>query len=263
MSSYRSHAAFLARTHNSDLFFAELFGKTGGTASGKSGSMHLTSPRNGFLGASGIVGSFIPVAIGAAFANHRRKIGSPVAVFFGDGALDEGVFWESLNVACLMRIPVLLVCEDNGLAVHTGTKSRRGFSSVTGVVQNFECMVTESDTTDVEEIYTLARDMVGRMEKDPRPVFMNLKCYRYLEHVGIGTDFDEGYRSKDEYEKWHMRDPLHLQRTRLHGLGYSEAELRKEEDVIATRLMKSMERARSGAFPGPDQLYRGVYRETD
>lgn len=129
LTSYRSHASFLAKTRDSDIFFGELFGKISGTAAGKGGSMHLVHQEKGFLGSSGIVGSGIPVALGAAFANRRLKKERNVGVFFGDGALDEGVFWESLNVACLMKIPVLFVCEDNGLAVHTSTKKRRGFLS--------------------------------------------------------------------------------------------------------------------------------------
>ena len=263
LSSYRSHAAFLARTRNSDLFFSELFGKMGGTATGKSGSMHLASPGDGFLGASGIVGSGIPVGVGAAFANQQQGNGKIVVVFFGDGALDEGVFWESVNVACLMKLPILLVCEDNGLAVHTSTKARRGYSSATALVGNFECVVKESTSTDVEEIYDLTTTTLREMETRSCPGFLYLRCYRYLEHVGIGTDFADGYRSQSEYEEWKHRDPVSFQRTRLVELGYSEREIQEEERVIERGLLLSIDKARAAKFPSADQLYRGVFHEND
>src|SRR3989344_5622446 len=113
LSSYRSHAVYLIQTGETEKFFGELYGKATGPAQGKAGSMHLSSPEHGYLGASAVVATQIPVAVGAAFAN--KKLGKKImtAVFFGDGALDEGVFWESLNMACLWKVPVIFICEDN------------------------------------------------------------------------------------------------------------------------------------------------------
>lgn len=261
LTSYRSHAAFLAKTRDSDVFFAELFGKTGGTASGKGGSMHLVHPKKGFLGSWGIVGSGIPVAIGAGFANRQMKKETIVGVFFGDGALDEGVFWESLNVSCLMKIPVLFICEDNGLAVHTTTQKRRGFQSLGTLVRGFNCVVIEEDTTDVEVIYNIAKDAVDQMKRKHCPAFISLKCYRYLEHVGIMQDFHEGYRAKAEFDEWNRRDPLVTQKNRLLEGGLAEAEIHEEEEKIEATLKRSIQKARSGSFPSQKDLYRGVFHE--
>jgi len=110
--TYRSHAIYLAKTQNINDFFAEMYGKDTALLKGKGGSMHMCNPDGGFMGSSGIVASAIPVAVGAAFANKTVKNEKYVAVFFGDGAANEGVFWESLNVACLMKLPIIFVCAD-------------------------------------------------------------------------------------------------------------------------------------------------------
>jgi acetoin:2,6-dichlorophenolindophenol oxidoreductase subunit alpha len=261
LASYRSHAAYLAKTRDTDGFFAEIYGKAGGTASGKGGSMHLMNPQKGFLGSSGIVGSCIPVAVGATFASRELGKNATVAVFFGDGALEEGVFWESMNVACLMKLPVLFVCEDNGLAVHTRLEKRRGFTSIAQVLAGFDCVVATSDSTDAEAIYKLAKDSVSQMRRLCCPAFLNLKCYRYLEHVGIGEDFDEGYRSRAEYEVWKTRDSLAVQRNHLERLGYAVQDIEREEKAIDEMIEGSIRKARAGAFAGREQLYRGVFHE--
>ena len=261
LTSYRSHASFLAKTRDSDIFFGELFGKISGTAAGKGGSMHLVHQEKGFLGSSGIVGSGIPVALGAAFANRRLKKERNVGVFFGDGALDEGVFWESLNVACLMKIPVLFVCEDNGLAVHTSTKKRRGFLSPGSIIREFNCIVIERDTTDVEQIYNVTSEVVERMKREDRPAFLSLKCYRYLEHVGVGTDFDDGYRSKSEFDEWSHRDPVLLQRRRLAELGFLDSDILQEEIRVEKAIESSIQKARASDSPAANRLYRGVFHE--
>ena len=232
LTSYRSHAAFLAKTEDIEGFFAELYGKESGTAQGKAGSMHLAAPDKGFLCASGIVASCIPIAVGAAFANKRKRNGRISCVFFGDGALDEGVFWESINVASLMKIPVLFICEDNSLAVHTPTHKRQGYESITNIVSRFECNVFQEDTTDVEIIYRLVLDAIGSIKTTDKPAFIYLKCYRYLEHVGICEDFDAGYRSKAEFDEWDKRDCLTLQRTRLINVGYAETDILRAERLI-------------------------------
>ena len=118
-ASYRSHAAFLAQTHDTDRFFSELYGRTSGTGEGKGGSMHLAAPDQGHMLSSGVVATQIPVAVGAAFANLQLGTGRTAVAFFGDGAADAGVFWESINSAVLFRLPVMFVCEDNGYAVDT------------------------------------------------------------------------------------------------------------------------------------------------
>ena len=261
LTSYRSHAAFLARTEDLDRFFAELYGRESGTAQGKAGSMHLAAPDKGHLCSSGIVASCIPVAVGVAFANKRKRNGQISCAFFGDGALDEGAFWESLNVASLMKLPVLFVCEDNGFAVHTPTHMRQGYKSITDIVSRFECNVFQEDTTDVEIIYRLALDAIKSIRTTNKPAFVYLKCYRYLEHVGIYEDFDAGYRSKTEFNEWYKQDCLALQRKRLVAVGYAEPDILCAERLIDERIKSAIKRAREAPFPKPEELHRGVFHE--
>jgi TPP-dependent pyruvate/acetoin dehydrogenase alpha subunit len=213
--TYRSHAIYLAKTQNVEDFFAEMYGKDTALLKGKGGSMHMCAPEAGFMGTSAIVASIIPVAVGAAFANKRKGNGKLVAVFFGDGALDEGDFWESLNVACLMKLPILFVCEDNGFAVHTPTSKRQGYASITDIVSRFNCNVLREKTTDVEIIYGLTLKAIESIKTTQMPCFIHLRYYRYLEHVGVNEDFDADYRSREEFEEWYKVDPVNLQRKRL------------------------------------------------
>jgi TPP-dependent pyruvate/acetoin dehydrogenase alpha subunit len=223
--------------------------------------MHLAAPDKGHMCSSAIVASCIPVAVGAAFANNWKKNGQISCVFFGDGALDEGVFWESLNVACLMELPVLFVCEDNDLAVHTPKHSRQGYKSITDIVSQFDCVLFETDSTEVETIYQLSLKAAESIRTKKKPAFLYLKCYRYLEHVGINEDFQAGYRSKTEFEEWYERDALVQQREKLIGDGMVEAEIQKIESRIEARIEKSVKRAKEAPFPKPSELYRGVFHE--
>jgi acetoin:2,6-dichlorophenolindophenol oxidoreductase subunit alpha len=257
IGTYRSHGIYLAKTGETDKFFAEMYGRQTGMAKGKAGSMHLTAPQAGLICTSAIVGTTIPVALGAAFANRERNIDRTVAVFFGDGAIDEGVFWESLNAACGMRLPVLFVCEDNGFAVHVPKLQRHGYKSITEVVSRFECDVHASESTDVEELYKLTAKAIAAAKEKKRPAFLHLKYYRYLEHVGVNEDFNQGYRDRKEYESWRVRDPLELQRKKLAGSAGEEA-VRKIEAEIDAQVKESVKRAEKAPFPQPAELYEDV-----
>jgi len=257
--TYRSHGIYLARTGETDNFFAELYGKKTGLAKGKAGSMHLFSPEHSFMGASAVVTTIIPVAVGAALANKREKNGKIVAVFFGEGALDEGAFWESLNFACLKKLPIIFVCEDNGLAIHSPASDRQGYKSIVDIVLKFECNVFDEKTTDSEIIYNLTCEAIKKQKETQKPCFIYLKYYRYLEHVGINQDFKFGYRSKDEFEKWKKIDPIDLQRKKLLKNGYSENEIKNLEANIEKQIENSIKLAKKAPFPDEKELLRDVF----
>jgi len=258
---YRSHAVFLAKTEDPEQFFGELYGKVTGTAHGKAGSMHLAAPDKGFMCASAVVASSIPLAVGAAFANKQKRNGVIACAYFGDGALEEGVFWESLNAACVMKLPVLFVCEDNGLAVHSKREVRQGFKCITDVVRHFEGSVYQEDSTDVEVLYGRALEAIESIKSQGKPSFIHLKCRRYLDHIGIAAEFDVGYNSKAEFEEWFARDSVALQRKKLFSDGWTEEMLADEERRIDARLEESVRKAALAPFPAPEELYRGVFYE--
>lgn len=258
--SYRSHALYLTKTGDTDGFFAEMYGKVTGPSRGKAGSMHMSSPDHGLMCCAAVVASTIPLAVGTAFANKVRKTGRLTAAFFGDGAMDAGVFWESLNSACLMGLPVAFVCEDNDLAVHTSRRHRQGFSSAIDVASRFDCAVFESDSTDVEEIHRVAAQAALEMHRRSRPAFLRFKWYRYLEHVGVNEDFDAGYRSRDEYLEWLRLDPVALQRAKLVREGWMpEHGIQEIERAIDEQVERSIQAAKAAPFSGKDDLYAGLF----
>lgn len=255
--TYRSHALYLAWTGETDKFFAELYGKECGTAGGKAGSMHLASPENGLMATSAVVGTTIPLALGDAFEAKYNGLNRITASFFGDGATDEGVFWESLNAACLFRLPILFVCEDNGLAIHVDKSRRRGYDSLTDIICNFRCTVFEDKSDDVEKVYRLACSAVDSIQNLHQPSLLNLTYYRGLEHVGVNKDFGARYRSEQEFIEWFKNDPLNALRERLCKDHLEK--INKIESQIRSQVLQSRVNAQSANFPDKEGLMKGVY----
>jgi len=247
--TYRNHGIYLARTGETDIFYGELYGKVIGMAKGKAGSMHMFSPESNFLGASAIVATCIPVSVGAAFANKYKNEKKLVFTFFGDGAMEEGAFWESINFAGLKKLPIIFICEDNGLAIHSLINDRQAFKEITEIVEKFGFNVYKSDSTDPEEIYNITIQAIKDYKQNKKPCFLHFKYYRYLEHVGINEDFKFNYRSEEEYKKWLKRDPVDLQRKKLLDLGLKEGEIKKIEEKIDKQIKISIKRAKEAPFP--------------
>ena len=224
--------------------------------------MHLALPAEGHLCSTAIVGAGLPLSIGAAFANRRLKNGRIVVVMFGDGAAEEGGFWETMNAASVMRLPVIFACEDNDLAVHTRPDKRRGFKSFQGICENFGMPYLCFEDNDPETGLRLADQAQALVDERQGPVFFHVRCYRYLEHVGINTDFHVGYRSRDEYEQWLPRDCLSVQRARLIAAGKA-AEVEAAERDVDRRVAAAVDAAKHASPPGLDRLMRGIFHETD
>lgn len=259
--TYRSHGLYLAVTEETDKFFAEMYGKVTGVLKGKGGSMHLLSPEDGLIGISAVVGSTIPLAVGSAFANVYLKKKRITAVFFGDGAVDEGVFWESLNLACSKGLPVLFICEDNGYAVHTPTSVRRGYKNLVNIIKQYNISVFETDSTDAEQICRLTFKAINSIQKKHQPAFLHLKYYRYLEHVGVYEDFNAGYRTKSEFLKWQKKDPVKLLKNKLKELKVKDTDIIKLEESINLQIQTSLKKAIEAPFPEPEELLKNTYYE--
>lgn len=208
--NYRGHSFYLARGGDLTKFFAELMGRIGGISKGKAGSMHLASPTHGVMGASAIVGSTISHAVGAALAERIRPGGDPSRVFltvFGDGATEQGSFFESLNFASIHRLPVLFLCEDNGFAVHTEKKVRQSYD-LGALAGAFSVLyVYESGGFDPQLVFNAAQSVVEQVRTEG-PAILHVRTYRYKEHVGPGDDFDQGYRDSAELKEWAGNDVL-------------------------------------------------------
>jgi TPP-dependent pyruvate/acetoin dehydrogenase alpha subunit len=246
--SYRSHAFYLAKGGDLREMFAELYGKATGCCGGKAGSMHLAAPDVGFMGASAIVASTIPHAVGAALAARRRGTGQVIVAVFGDGATEEGVYHESLNFAALHHLPVLFLCENNGLVVHSRIDARQAYD----IVDHAETygISTRSCTrgNDPRAVYEAVADAVRVVRDEGRPCLVACETYRQMEHVGIGDDHHVGYRSPSAAEAWRRSDPLLLDTARV--ARFTPEILREIDDAVAF--------AESSPWPGPESLLADV-----
>ena len=259
LATYRNHNLYLAMTEDADGFFGELFGRVTGPGKGRAGSMHLAAPGKGLLATSAIVGTTIPVAVGAAFANAYRDSKDLVASFFGEGATDEGVFWESLNFACLKRLRLLFICEDNGLAIHSPASERRGYDSLLDTVKPFRCHADEGDGADLVEVYARTRALLDKMAADPRPGVLRLSYLRFLEHVGVREDFDACYRPRPTEEVRRRQDPLLRFEQSLRAMGFTESELEPVRAAVLRKVDAGVEAARAAPHPRPEDLDSDVF----
>ena len=209
--NYRGHAFFLARGGDLGQFFAELMGRQTGISKGKAGSMHLADPSHGVMGASAIVASTVSHAAGAALAERIKHDGLTKRLFvpiFGDGATEQGVFFETLNFAALHRLPVLFLLEDNSLAVHTSLAERQAFS-ISKVCSSFGIKYFEEPQGfDPALVARATNRAIKSIRTSGGPAFLRVQTMRYKEHVGPGEDFDAGYRSLSVVEAWKLKDPL-------------------------------------------------------
>jgi TPP-dependent pyruvate/acetoin dehydrogenase alpha subunit len=256
---YRNHGQYLALTGETDEFFGELYGKTTGTGGGKAGSMDLCSPAHGLVSTSGIVASTISLAVGAGLAAKYRGTDGVAVAMFGDAAIEEGEFWESLNFACLHQLPVLFVCEDNDLAVHTFGASRRGFESIAEVVRGFNCHVWEGDGADVLTVMEMTRGALAAMRRDQKPAFLCLRWYRFLEHCGPNTDFHVGYRPQPSEDELQRADPILKYERFLKQQGLPESELTAVRAQVDAQIEKSLAAAREAPFPDGAKLYEDLF----
>lgn len=247
--SYRSHAFYMAKGGDLPAMFAELYGKLTGCGAGKAGSMHLAAPEVGLMGASAVVASTIPHAVGAALAAKRRKTGQVIVTVFGDGAVEEGVYHESMNFAVLHQVPVIFLCENNGLAVHSRIEARHSFRILD------HARTYGLKTTLIPEGFDFVRvhEVISRAVEEVRggsgPQLIEVTTFRYMEHVGIGEDYHAGYRPKSALDEWRALDPL------LHEPEWTN----KHTPAITAEIERAVTFAEESPFPGHEQLLADVY----
>jgi pyruvate dehydrogenase E1 component alpha subunit len=254
--TYRSHAAYLAKGGDLNAMLAELFGKDAGCARGKGGSMHLVDAGNHIVGASAVVGTTIPIAVGYALALKRERKGRVVAAFFGDGGIEEGVFHESLNFAALHCLPVLFVCENNFYAIHTPLEKRWATRRVCERVRTYGIPAHLIEDCDVVEIRRLAAELIEGIRQEGGPAFLEIHTYRWREHVGPGEDYDAGYRSRDELQKWRRNDSMEVIGSRL------PCEVRQGIDAeIDTTIAAAVDFAENAPWPHREELFTHVFAD--
>ena len=246
--TYRCHALYLAKGGDLRAMLAELYGKQAGCGRGKAGSMHLVDVAAGMLGASAVVGTTIPHAVGYALASKLRGTGQVVASFFGEGAMEEGVFYESLGFAAERRLPVLFVCENNRYAIHADVM-RRMTGDPCGRVEGFGVVTERVADGDVRNIYAAAARAVDTIRAGEGPRFLECLTYRLKEHVGPGEDWHLGYRSEEEARPWRDADPVRRLPESL-----PPDERRSIEAAVESELAAAIAFAEASPFPEPSEL---------
>jgi TPP-dependent pyruvate/acetoin dehydrogenase alpha subunit len=254
--TYRGHALYLAKGGDMRAMVAELFGKATGCARGKGGSMHLIDPEAGMMGASAVVGSTIPNAVGYAYALKQHRTDAIVASFFGDGATEEGVFAESVNFAVLKRLPILFVCENNQYAIHTHQRLRQGRPDICARAAVYGLAAERIENNDVLRLYKRCMDILPAIRAGRGPAFLEVMTYRWQEHVGPSTDYQLGYRREEDARPWIESDQLQW----LAELVPAERRARIEHDV-ELEIADALVFAEDSPFPAAAELYTDVFQE--
>jgi len=246
--TYRGHAFYIAKGGSLNAMMAELYGRANGVSKGKAGSMHLAAPQVGVMGASAVVASTIPLAVGAALANQLRHQSSLSVVCFGDGATEQGTYHESLNFAALYRLPTLFLCENNGLAVHATLAERHSYKIHEHARAYGIETVRINEGWDFMKIGDVTSEVVSAMRKDGYPRLIEVMTCRYKEHVGPGEDYSSGYRTLADIEAWKIKDPLCIDTVLAN-------ELRPELDA---EIAAAVAFAEAGQLPGAADLLTDV-----
>jgi TPP-dependent pyruvate/acetoin dehydrogenase alpha subunit len=255
--TYRGHALYLAKGGDMKKMVAELYGKVTGCAKGKAGSMHLVDTASGVMGTSAIVATTIPQSVGYGYALKLQGKDSLVASFFGDGAVDEGVFYESMNFAGLKQVPVIFICENNLYAIHSHYLTRQAKDNICERVRTFAIPAERIEDNDVVRIYDRVKEAADEIRSgNSGPRFFECMTYRWKEHVGPGEDWNLGYRPEGEAKQWIEKDQLE----RLAALIDAEAR-RHIEAEVETEIREAVEFAERSPFPGTEELYTDLFRE--
>ena len=254
--TYRSHAVYLAKGGDVGAMMAEMYGKVTGVAGGKGGSMHLVGMEHNILGTSAVVGTTVPIAVGYALALKREGAGRVAVAFLGDGATEEGAFYESLNFAALHRLPILFVCENNGLAIHTPLEKRWAAMDLCRRVEGFGLPAQKVQGDDLFAVRAAAEAALTNIRSGAGPAFLECEIYRWREHVGPNEDTHEAYRSAEEADHWKARDPLPQLAAML-----PQAQASDIEGEVETLIAEAVAFAESSPFPDESELLRDVFAD--
>jgi|TARA_B100000315_G_scaffold253034_1_gene291053 pyruvate dehydrogenase E1 component alpha subunit len=254
-SGHRNHAHYLAKGGDLKLMLAELYGKGTGCCGGKGGSMHLTDLKAGFVGATPIVGSTVPIAVGAALTAQIRGDQRMVTVFFGDGAMETGAVHESINFASLKQLPIIFSCENNLYSVYSPLSVRQpGHRTISQLATGHGVTVFSADGNDLDQVTEVTRSALKLINSGKGPVFLEFSTYRWREHCGPNYDNNIGYRSEAEFLEWKKWDPVE----RLMDL-VEPGSLDEAITEIEAEIDTAVDFAKNSPFPDPHSAADHVY----
>lgn len=261
-STHRSHGHYIAKGGDLNSLMAELFCKKQGCSKGKGGSMHIAQPSIGLPGSSAIVGGTVPLAVGAAYSFMLQKKDNVSVVFFGDGAMGEGVMYESFNLAALKQLPVVFVCENNLYATHMHISNCLADINICKKVEAFGIPVVQVDGNDVSKIFNIAQKLMQDVRKGDGPVFLECMTYRWLGHVGPYIDIDKGLRFKNEVARWMRRCPIkYLEDYLMENNVLSDSKRTEIYKIVEDEITEAIEYKDNGSSPSEKDLLVSVFKE--
>lgn len=250
-ATYREHGQALARGIHPNNIMAEMFGKLQGCSRGRGGSMHLFDAKTRFYGGNAIVTGGLPLAVGMALSDQMMKRNRVTVCFFGDGAVAEGEFHESLNLAVLWKLPVLFVCENNLYAMGTALKFTESETNISLKAASYRISSRQIDGMDVVAVAQAAQEAVAKIKSSNGPVFIECLTYRFRAHSMFDAEL---YRDKTEVSVWKEKDPLLLLQQQ-----WPEINIEKYENEVTAIIDEAVDFAENGTLEAIDDLAKYVY----
>lgn len=259
---HRSHGHYLAKGGNLNALVAEIYGKETGCSGGKGGSMHIIDKSAGFSGSIPIVSGTVSLALGASMFFETTKKKNVVVTFFGDGAVGEGVVFESLNFASLRKLPILFVCENNLYSTHMPIKECRPTADIYKMAQPLGISSFQVDGNNVIKVYEIARKAVNVCRRSKGPVFIECLTYRTRGHVGPDDNIQGAHvdiRPSKEIKKWKARDPIEfLEKLLIKNQVFTKKQLLNIKKIEKKNIKKAHEYANKSFYPKKKELFKNV-----
>lgn len=262
VSGHRAHGHYLGKGGDLKRMIAEIYGKATGCCAGKGGSMHLVDLDVGFVGSTAIVGGTIPVGVGLGLSIQLKRTDQVSVVFLGDGAIEEGVFYESANFAALKRLPVLFVCENNMYSVYSPLHVRQPVGRrIHDMVSAMGVPSRHGNGNDVGQVYDMTREAVEQIRQGGGPRFLEFETYRWREHCGPNYDNDIGYRTPEEFESWKCHDPVATaERWYTEQQGGTDEQLHAMGSLIRQEIDDAFRFAEQSPFPEPGEAFTHLFK---
>lgn len=261
-SNHRGHGHYLAKGGDLKSMIAELYCRETGCSKGHGGSMHLVDVSVGHIGSSSIVGGGIPIGTGLALAIQMKKQNRVSVVFFGDGAADEGVLYESVNFAILKRLSVIFIYENNQFSVCSRVSARRVDENIFHATPPDRMYTRIVDGNSVLDVYEAAKTAVNRARSGQGPSFIECKTYRVRGHAGAGSDAKLGYRTAEEITAWEAKCPVATFRNKLLSERViTEQELAEMEQEIDVEIDEAFRFAQESSLPKKEDLLLYLFKE--
>jgi pyruvate dehydrogenase E1 component alpha subunit len=261
VSSHRAHAHYVGKGGSIKKMISEIYGKETGCSKGLGGSMHLIDLKCNFMGSTAIVGNSIPVGVGHAMAHKYKKENRISLIFFGDAAIETGVFFESINLAILHKLPCIFICENNNYSVYSSFKERQNTEiSIHKRIAGLGIKSIKLNTQNWKEVFKILAFAKNYVKKQKKPIFLEFLTYRKYEHVGPYLDNHLGYRPKKEILSWQINDPLKKIKNFLLIKKISNNKISLLEKKILSNIDKAFDYAKKSKLPKENNYKKYLFK---